>query len=164
MEMDKQSKSVSRREVLRGAAGVAAFTIVPSHVLAGAAGQRPSDKLNLAAIGVGGMGDYNIKQCSTENFVALCDVDDKYAAKVFDRFPNAKKYKDFRVMLDKEDKNIDGVVIATPDHTHYVVDGRLRMAAHLSPTPGSLDCRGPSCGSGPRGQVQTQMATGPLLR
>ena len=118
--MDK--KTVSRRELLRGTAGaVAAFTIVPGHVLAGAAGQRPSDKLNLAAIGVGGMGDYNIKQCSTENFVALCDVDDKYAAKVFDRFPNARKYKDFRVMLDKEDKNIDGVVIATPDHTHSVI-------------------------------------------
>ncbi len=100
---------------------MAAFTIVPGHVLAGAAGQRPSDKLNLAAIGVGGMGDYNIKQCSNENFVALCDVDDKYAAKVFDRFPNARKYKDFRVMLDKEDKNIDGIIIATPDHTHYVV-------------------------------------------
>jgi predicted dehydrogenase len=113
---------VSRRELLRGTAGaVAAFTIVPGHVLAGVAGQRPSDKLNLAAIGVGGMGDYNIKQCSTENFVALCDVDDQYAAKVFDRFPNARKYKDFRVMLDKEDKNIDGVVIATPDHTHSVI-------------------------------------------
>jgi predicted dehydrogenase len=117
-----EKKAVSRRELLRGTAGaVAAFTIVPGHVLGGAAGQRPSEKLNLAAIGVGGMGDYNIKQCSTENFVALCDVDDAYAAKVFDRFPSAKKYKDFRVMLDKENKNIDGVVIATPDHTHSVI-------------------------------------------
>jgi predicted dehydrogenase len=89
--------------------------------LAGAAGQRPSDKLNLAAIGIGGMGASNINACSTENFVALCDVDDGYAGKVFNRFLNARKYKDFRVMLDKEDKNVDGVIIATPDHTHGVV-------------------------------------------
>jgi len=116
------TESIDRRAFLGGAAGaVAAFTVVPSHVLAGAAGQRPSDKLNLAAIGIGGMGSANINACSTENFVALCDVDDGYAGKVFDRLPAAKKYKDFRVMLDKEDKNIDGVVIATPDHTHGVV-------------------------------------------
>lgn len=114
--------SMDRRKFLGGAAGaVAAFTIVPSHVLGGAGGQPPSEKLNLAAIGVGGMGSSNISQCSSENFVALCDVDDNYAAKVFDKFPHAKKYKDFRVMLDKEDKNIDGVVIATPDHTHGVI-------------------------------------------
>ncbi|MBP8910813.1 MAG: Gfo/Idh/MocA family oxidoreductase [Phycisphaerae bacterium] len=116
------SKSIPRRAFLGGAAGaVAAFTIVPRHVLAGAAGQRPSDKLNLAAIGIGGMGASNINACSTENFVALCDVDDGHAGKVFNRFPNAAKYKDFRVMFDKEDKNIDAVIIATPDHTHGVV-------------------------------------------
>jgi len=116
------TESIDRRAFLGGAAGaVAAFTVVPSHVLAGAAGQRPSDKLNLAAIGIGGMGASNINACSTENFVALCDVDDGYAGKVFNRFPNARKYKDFRVMLDKEDKNVDGVIIATPDHTHGVV-------------------------------------------
>lgn len=116
------TESIDRRAFLGGAAGaVAAFTVVPSHVLAGAAGQRPSDKLNLAAIGIGGMGASNINACSTENFVALCDVDNGYAGKVFNRFPNARKYKDFRVMLDKEDKNVDGVIIATPDHTHGVV-------------------------------------------
>ncbi len=67
------------------------------------------------------MGASNINACSSENFAALCDVDDRHAAKVFDKFPNARKYKDFRVMLDKEDRNIDGVIIATPDHTHAVV-------------------------------------------
>jgi predicted dehydrogenase len=120
--MNKQNKRVSRRELLRGTAGaVAAFTIVPGHVLGNAGGQPPSEKLNLAAIGIGGMGASNINQCSSENFVALCDVDDRYAAKVFDKFPKAKKYRDFRVMLDKEDKNVDGVIIATPDHTHGVI-------------------------------------------
>jgi len=116
------TNTMDRRKFLGGTAGaVAAFAVVPSHVLAGAAGQRPSDRLNLAAIGIGGMGASNINACSSENFVALCDVDDQHAAKVFDKFPNARKYKDFRVMLDKEDKNIDGVIIATPDHTHAVV-------------------------------------------
>ncbi len=125
--------SMDRRKFLGGAAGaVAAFTIVPSSVLGGAGGQPPSEKLNLAAIGVGGMGSSNISQCSSENFVALCDVDDNYAAKVFDKFPNAKKYKDFRVMLDKEDKNIDGVVIATPDHTHGVIGmACIRRGKHI---------------------------------
>ncbi len=114
--------SIDRRKFLGGAAGaVAAFTVVPRSVLGGAGGQPPSEKLNLAAIGIGGMGSSNINQCGSENFVALCDVDDGYAGKVFDRFPAAKKYKDFRVMLDKEDKNIDGVIVATPDHTHGVV-------------------------------------------
>ena len=156
--------------LLRGTAGaVAAFTIVPGHVLAGAAGQRPSEKLNLAAIGVGGMGDYNIKQCSTENFVALCDVDDKYAAKVFDRFPNARKYKDFRVMLDKEDKNIDGVIIATPDHTHCRDRDGLPQArqTHLpSEAAGPLDRRGAQADrGGPRGQgPDADGQPGPLLR
>jgi len=116
------SNSIDRRKFLGGTAGaLAAFAVVPRHVLGGAGNQPPSEKLNLAAIGIGGMGSSNINQCSSENFVALCDVDDGYAGKVFDRFPHAKKYKDFRVMLDKEDKNIDGVVIATPDHTHAVV-------------------------------------------
>jgi predicted dehydrogenase len=111
---------------------MAAFTVVPRHVLGGVGNQAPSEKLNLAAIGVGGMGSSNISQCSSENFVALCDVDDHYAAKVFDKFPNAKKYKDFRVMLDKEDKNIDGVVIATPDHTHGVIGmACIRRGKHV---------------------------------
>ena len=120
--MNKQNKRVSRRDVLRGTAGaVAAFTIVPRHGLGGPGNQSPSDKLNLAAIGAGGMGAANINACRTENIVALCDVDDRHAAGTFNKFPKAKKYRDFRVMLDKEDKNIDAVIVATPDHTHAVV-------------------------------------------
>ncbi|MBN2128894.1 MAG: Gfo/Idh/MocA family oxidoreductase [Sedimentisphaerales bacterium] len=119
--MQKEDGKLSRRGVLRGTAGaVAAFTFVPGHVL-GANGDRPaSEKLNIAAIGSGGMGAGNINACSTENIVALCDVDDARAAETFKKFPNARRYKDFRVMLDKEDKNIDAVIVATPDHTHAV--------------------------------------------
>ena len=78
----------------------------------------PTDKLNLAAVGIGGMGHANINNVKgTENIVALCDVDWKYAKGVFDEFPNAKKYWDYRKMYDEMGKSIDGVIIATADHT-----------------------------------------------
>ena len=73
----------------------------------------------MAAIGSGGQGASNIGAAApTENIVALCDVDDRRAANTFTRFPKATKYKDFRQMLDKEDKNIDAVIVAIPDHMH----------------------------------------------
>lgn len=81
--------------------------------------KSPNEKLNFAAIGSGGQGASNISAAApTENIVALCDVDDARAARTFERFPNAPRYKDFRKMLDKEGKNIDAVIVATPDHMH----------------------------------------------
>jgi predicted dehydrogenase len=114
--------SLSRREFVGAAAAVAAFTIVPRSVLGGAGNTAPSEKLNIAGVGVGGMGQNNIAKCADagENIVALCDVDAKYAAPVFKRYPNAKVWTDFRKMLD-EQKDIDAVVVATPDHLHAVV-------------------------------------------
>ena len=82
--------------------------------------EAPSNKLNIAAIGVGGMGGANLKACEGETIVALCDVDSGYAAKTIALYPQAKVYKDYREMLEKE-KDIDAVVVATPDHTHAVV-------------------------------------------
>ncbi len=120
--------NLSRRDFLGAAAGVAAFTAVPSTVFS----QPPSNKLNIAGIGVGGMGASNLRQCSGENIVALCDVDDKHAAGTFKRYASARTYRDYRVMLDKEDKNIDAVVIATPDHTHAVIGMEcIRRRKHL---------------------------------
>ena len=78
-----------------------------------------NEKLNIAGIGVGGQGSGDLRNCGTENIVALCDVDWNRAADTFKTFPNATKYKDFRVMLEKE-RGIDAVVISTPDHTHAV--------------------------------------------
>jgi predicted dehydrogenase len=115
-----KDKKISRRDFMGGAAVLAAFTIVPRHVLGGAGNVPPSEKLNIAGIGVGGMGANNLRACESENIVALCDVDDKYAAQVFQKYPNAKKWTDFRKMLD-EQKEIDAIIIATPDHTHAVV-------------------------------------------
>jgi predicted dehydrogenase len=111
--------SISRRQFMGGAAAtVGAFTIVPRHVLAGSGASPPSEKLNIAGIGVGGQGGGDIENVSSENIVALCDVDEERAGGTFKRFPKARKYRDFRRMFQKEVKNIDAVVIATPDHVH----------------------------------------------
>ena len=113
--------TTTRREFLSSAALAAAtVTIVPRHVLGGNGQTAPSEKLNIAGVGVGGMGQHNLAQCATENIVALCDVDSAVAAKTFAQYPGAKTYKDFRVMLDQQ-KDIDAVIVATPDHTHAVV-------------------------------------------
>ncbi len=118
---NSKSGRFSRRKFLQSSAAAAAFTIVPSSVFgADSTGLPPSEKLNIAAVGIGGMGRNNIGECESENIVALCDVDDNMARPVFEKYPNAKKYRDYRVMLEKE-KNIDAVIIATPDHTHAIV-------------------------------------------
>src|SRR5207253_7516087 len=82
------------------------------------ASRRPGDKLNIASIGVGGQGASDLAQVSTENIVALCDVDERRAADSFQKHPEARKYSDFRKMLEQEQKNIDAVVVSTPDHCH----------------------------------------------
>ncbi|HOV75719.1 MAG TPA: Gfo/Idh/MocA family oxidoreductase [Candidatus Hydrogenedentes bacterium] len=110
----------SRRRFLAAAATAGAFTIVPRHVLARPGTIPPSEKMNIAGIGLGNMGPHNLAECETENIVALCDVDRECAAKAIAKYPNAKFYTDFRQMFDKE-KSLDGVVIATPDHTHAVI-------------------------------------------
>ena len=116
--------NISRRSFLqRGAAAAAAFSIVPGSILGKSHGYvAPTDKLNIAAVGIGGMGNANLKNMeNTENIVALCDVDWKYAKGVFDRHPNAKKYWDYRKMYDEMGKSIDAVLVATADHTHAII-------------------------------------------
>jgi len=118
--VNKPSK-LSRRQFIKGAAAsAAAFTIVPRHVLGGPNNTPPSEKLNIAAIGAGGRGGGDINACKSENIVALCDVDFRKAAGTFKAYPDATKYRDFRKMLEKEEKNIDAVIVATPDHCHAV--------------------------------------------
>jgi predicted dehydrogenase len=79
-----------------------------------------TDKLNIAGIGIGGMGHSNINNLNSQNIVALCDVDWNYSAGIFEKYPDAKKFKDYRMMFDKMGDQIDAVVIATPDHTHAI--------------------------------------------
>ena len=125
--MKKKNKSsakkstISRREFIGTTAmAAAAFTIVPRFVLGGPGFKAPSDKLNIACIGAGGQGRSDVKNVSSENIVALCDVDEFRAAESFAEFPKAKRYSDFRVMFDKQ-KDIDAVTVTTPDHSHAVI-------------------------------------------
>lgn len=123
---------INRREFLSVAASAAStFMIVPREVLGGKGHKPPSDKLNIAGIGVGGMGAGDLKDMQNENIVALCDVDWSRAAETFKKYPNAKKYKDFRKMLEKQ-KDIDAVVVATPDHVHAVASMMaIKMGKHV---------------------------------
>jgi predicted dehydrogenase len=97
----------------------------------GAGETPPSAKLNIAGIGVGGMGASNLEALKSQNIVALCDVDPNHAAKTFKKYPNAKPYTDYREMLDKQ-KDIDAVLIATPDHTHAVISlAAMKAGKHV---------------------------------
>lgn len=111
---------MNRRDFIkRAAVTTAGVTIVPSTILGKSFGHTsPSDKLNIAGIGVGGVGRRNLANMKSENIVALCDIDWRYADKTFKDYPNAQKFKDWRVMLDKIDSSIDAIMVATPDHTH----------------------------------------------
>lgn len=112
----------TRRHFLGTAAALSAFSIVPRHVLAGSGEQPPSDKLNIGCVGVGGMqGAGDVRNVSSENIYALCDVDENFLNKAAETYPNAKKYRDFRRMLDKEHKHLDAVTVTIPDHMHASV-------------------------------------------
>ncbi|OAV42591.1 Gfo/Idh/MocA family protein [Lewinella sp. 4G2] len=130
--MPKKSNQRSRRTFLKTATTTAAaFMIVPRHVLGGKGYVAPSDTVNIAAIGSGGKGKGTINNLRTKgtnvNFVALCDVDDRMAADAREWYPNASYHRDFRKMLDERGKDIDAVIISTPDHTHAIA-GLAAMA------------------------------------
>ena len=106
----------TRRTFLRGTVLLAGTALFPAPAILRA--QHPSSKLNVACIGVGGMGAASVNGVSKENVVALCDVDSVRAGKNLERFPDAQKFTDFRKMFDKLDGKIDAVTVATPDHVH----------------------------------------------
>lgn len=109
------------------AAGAVAFPFVSSRNVIGA-----NSRLNIAAVGAGGKGGVDIGYCAAENVAALCDVDQNNAAGTFKRFPQARQYKDFRVMLEKEARNIDAVTVSTPDHTHFhAATMALKLGKHV---------------------------------
>ena len=117
--MRKEARIPGRRKFIGSAsAALAGIIILPSRVVAGLGHRAPSDKLNIAGIGAGGVGYLNLKKMETENIVALCDVDAEYASRnSFREWDSAPHYADFREMFDKQ-KDIEAVMIATPDHTH----------------------------------------------
>ncbi len=123
MQNASKKKKYERRQFIRDAALTAAsFTIVPRHVL-GKGFIAPSDTLNIAGIGAGGKGESDLAEFAKSpkaNIVCFADVDDRQITASVNRFPKAKRYKDFREMLEKEHKNIDAVSVSTPDNIHAV--------------------------------------------
>ena len=122
---------MKRRHFLQAAATVAVgIQIVPRHVL-GQGQTPPSEKLNIAGVGIGGQGGGVLNDMKSENIVALCDVDWAKAAGTFKAFPKAERFKDYRVMLEKR-KDIEAVMVATPDHMHAPISlAALRAGKHV---------------------------------
>jgi predicted dehydrogenase len=135
METPKNAYNESRRKFIRNTALTGAgFIIVPRHVL-GRGFIAPSDKLNVAGIGVGGKGTSDLLEIAKSphvNIVALCDVDDRQAKKSRENYPKAPYYRDYRQMLEKERNNIDACTISTPDHTHAVATlAAMQLGKHV---------------------------------
>ncbi len=127
---------MNRRENIKQlGALVTSLSIVPRHVMGGPGFIAPSDKLNIAAIGVGGKGAVNIANSfngGTDNIVALCDVDDRMAVNARQQFDQAPYYRDYREMLEREADRIDAVLISTPDHMHGVQAlAAMKMGKHV---------------------------------
>ena len=115
---------ISRRKfICTTGMGIALFNILPGCATSGGRKLSLNDKLNVAGIGIGSQGGSDVDEVAKlgHNLVALCDVDENYAAKEFAKYPNAKRFTDYRVMLDRMGSEIDAVIIGTPDHSHAVI-------------------------------------------
>lgn len=131
----KKITNTSRRNFLKNASLAAAgFYIVPRHVL-GRGFIAPSDKLNVAGVGCGGKAEVNLPytyKTGEANIVALCDVDDRMAVNARKSWPKAPFYKDYRALLEKESKNIDAVIVTTPDHMHAPIAlAAMQLGKHV---------------------------------
>lgn len=115
------NKEFNRRTVIKGAGAAATVSILPSGMLFGQ--NKPSEQFRFAKVGCGGKGsaDLSLTLQAGAKLVALCDVDRARAAGAAKKHSNVPFYEDYRLMLDKHEKEIDGVVISTPDHTHACV-------------------------------------------
>ena len=123
----------SRRDFLRSAsAGATLFAHGVWTSRPAAASQSPNEKLAVGCIGTANRASANINGVSSEHIVALCDLDHVYSRGVFERYPKAKRYRDFRRMFDKEANNFDALIIGTPDHTHTIIlMAALKLGKHI---------------------------------
>lgn len=130
--MVNKSRRTTRRDFMVRAAASAGGLLAGSARGTYALGSSKRDKLKIAVVGAGGRGAEDLKGVSTENIIALCDCDFRNAAESFSRFPDARRYQDWRQMLEKEPKNIDAVVVATPDHNHAIVSVHaMKLGKHV---------------------------------
>ncbi len=112
-----KKNSLSRRSFLKRSAlatSAAAFPFISIRNVLGA-----NERLNIAGIGCGGKGKADLTFCESQNIVALVDIDHQRAAEMFEKYPQARRYKDYRVMFDEMTDKIDAVTISTPDHMHF---------------------------------------------
>ena len=125
------TRLVTRRRMLRDTTLAGVGVWLSGGPGAQAQSRSPNEKLNIAAIGIGNRGAADVAGVAGENLVALCDVDDRLAGKTFERFPQARKFRDFRRMLEELSAAIDAVVVGTPDHTHAPAAAMaMRMGKH----------------------------------
>lgn len=132
--MNQRHVLTRRNFVKTSIASLATVQVVPRHVLGGPGQTPPSERLRVAGIGCGGMGGGDIATVTKlgAEMIALCDVDEARAAGTFNAHPRARRYRDFREMIDKEAKNIDAVTVGTPDHIHAVASmAAIRAGKHV---------------------------------
>lgn len=126
-------KDTSRRNFIKKTSiATAGISFVPNFAVSGLGHKAPSDKLNIVGVGVGGKGHPNLKAMNSENIIGLCDIDWNYSQKCFEEFPKAKIYYDWRKMFEELSDSMDGVMVATADHTHAAIAANaLTMDKHV---------------------------------
>ena len=161
-EKQETATAISRRGIATAALGA---LVVPRHVLGRTGLQAPSDTIRIAGIGVGGMGRRYLQGCAGERIDVLCDIDQSFAAPVFRKYPEARVYSDYRKMFDKEEKNIDAVIVATPDHNHATITMQALKREHAKLWGGYAAvarCVGSSWGQKPLCQYRNASSNVPL--
>jgi predicted dehydrogenase len=130
-----ETKNVTRRQFIKSASLASAATLAFPYVMRGQQGQSPNSRLNIACCGVGGRGKDAVAGLVSENLVAFCDVDDARAAETYKLHPEMgpdRRFKDYRVMLDKLGSQIDAVTVSTPDHMHFpIAMAALSLGKHV---------------------------------
>ena len=125
------SIKMTRRRMLRNASLAGVGLVLSGRPTSGQV-RSPNDKLNIAFVGAGGQAGFSLEGLANENIVALCDVDERRASGAFQQYPKARKYRDFRKMLDEVHQQIDAVVVCTPDHMHAPASIRaMRLGKHV---------------------------------
>ena len=129
----KHRSSITRRRFIKHSAlGLGTSAVGFSAPWFSRAQSSPNGQLRIAAIGTGGRAAANIAGVAHEHIAALCDVDQNLLGKASEKWPQAKRYSDFRVMLEKESEKIDAVLVGTPDHTHAPAAAMaMRLGKHV---------------------------------